>query len=315
MTDFQDALDFCNLRDAGFFGIPWTWTNKQVDGVLIKVRLDHFVAMNDWMEIYPCFRVDNIKGYESDHNVIVLHTNYRDMGRRNCKRFKFEAMWQRHPDCEQIVSDCWRMSSGGSAFKRVMGCIKSCSYGLKDWNRSTFGNIQKKIEQCRERLEAYDLITDGSVDPQVYKNVKIQLEDLLEKDELAWKQRSRIQWIRERDRNTKYFHSKASTQRRKNFISGIEDNCGIWVENVQGIEHTFVDYFQDIFKSSLPVGIEEVVEVLEVRVLEDMNRGLSQPVTFTAIKEAAFQIGAWKAPGPDGMNGLFYQSYWHIVGA
>lgn len=93
ITDFQNISDICALRDLGFFGIPWTWTNKQDDGVLVKVRLDKFVAGTKWFDIFPCFRVDNVKGYESDHNVIVLNTNFNDMSARCRRHFKFEATW------------------------------------------------------------------------------------------------------------------------------------------------------------------------------------------------------------------------------
>ncbi|KAL9226062.1 hypothetical protein vseg_001914 [Gypsophila vaccaria] len=45
-----------------------------------------------------------------------------------------------------------------------------------------------------------------------------------------------------------------------------------------------------------------------------MNAGLRREFTGAEVVEALEQMHPLKAPGPDGMNALFFQQYWHIVG-
>ena len=45
-----------------------------------------------------------------------------------------------------------------------------------------------------------------------------------------------------------------------------------------------------------------------------MNNMLLEEFTQEEVKKALFQMNPTKAPGPDGMNPLFFQKYWHIVG-
>ncbi|XP_072074220.1 uncharacterized protein [Arachis hypogaea] len=44
-----------------------------------------------------------------------------------------------------------------------------------------------------------------------------------------------------------------------------------------------------------------------------MNDELMAKISDEEIKEAAFSMGGLKAPGPDGLNGLFFQHHWDIL--
>lgn len=94
------------------------------------------------------------------------------------------------------------------------------------------------------------------------------------------------------------------------------------LKNDAGIEHfsegakgdIAVEYFRDLFMSSNPYDLESLFEGFQARVSPQMNLLLTAPVSVEEIKPAAFAVKSSSAPGEDGLTGVFYQQYWHIVG-
>ena len=60
--------------------------------------------------------------------------------------------------------------------------------------------------------------------------------------------------------------------------------------------------------------MEECLSTILAKVIPAMQDMLSRDFIADEIKEALFQMGPTKAPGPHGMNALFYQKFWHIMG-
>ena len=60
--------------------------------------------------------------------------------------------------------------------------------------------------------------------------------------------------------------------------------------------------------------LEECLNVVQQKVTDDMKEIMTSDYGVDEIKAALFQMGPTKALGPDGMNALFYQKFWNIVG-
>ena len=53
---------------------------------------------------------------------------------------------------------------------------------------------------------------------------------------------------------------------------------------------------------------------MDNRITSEHNSMLLAPFSAIEVKEVIFSMHLDKSPGPDGMNHVFYQKFWHIVG-
>ena len=95
--------------------------------------------------------------------------------------------------------------------------LKLCRRELTGWSKASCGNIKAKLGKLEKRLEQLENSNQGQHSAQI-KSLKMEVNDLLEKEEVYWKQRARVAWLKEGDRNTKFFHSKATQRQKKNSL-------------------------------------------------------------------------------------------------
>ena len=60
------------------------------------------------------------------------------------------------------------------------------------------------------------------------KSLRKEINDILDKESKMWQQRSRALFLKCGDRNTAYFHSKASQRFWRNRILGLKNNPNVW---------------------------------------------------------------------------------------
>lgn len=100
---------------------------------------------------------------------------------------------------------------------------------------------------------------------QDLKRLTAHLDSLLAKDQLFWCQRSKAIWLKVWDRNSKFFHKKATSRLKRNALTLLFDREGRWQDSHQGFKTTVVLYFQHLFQSNGNNDFEELGTLVENR--------------------------------------------------
>eukprot|EP00253_Pinus_taeda_P030822 PITA_30822 len=105
-------------------------------------------------------------------------------------------------------------------------------------------------DQCPVQLEASCIGFEGERNEQANKHQQ-EWEDLCKQEETFWRQKSRVQWLKEGDINTRFFHRSTLEHRSHNRISTIKDSRGNQVNTHKDIEVVLVQHFQGIVEEPL----------------------------------------------------------------
>ncbi|CAK9147551.1 unnamed protein product [Ilex paraguariensis] len=149
------------------------------------------------------------------------------------KPFRFEAYWIDEQQCGEVIRDSWSVDVNGSTMYRLKQRLRNCTTELKRWSLTHFKNNRKQIENLKDRLVE---IQNGHVHNTAQneaKEIKAEVDKIWKREEMYWCQRSRLNWLKYGDRNTKFFHTTTSQRRQRNKIIMLKDREGGWVTDME----------------------------------------------------------------------------------
>ncbi|GKC78965.1 hypothetical protein Tco_1129739, partial [Tanacetum coccineum] len=174
---------------------------------------------------------------------------------------------------------------------------------------------QTRYQQVSLALNDLDQKIDMGIASDQDKSDRLQL--LYEKTELDCisdmdlVQKSRIKWDIEGDENSKFFHGLINKKRRQQMVRGVIIN-GMWNTDPYQVKNAFFQYYQDkfqAFESQIPLGYNSSCMKLN----DDDRVALDKEASLDEIKNAIWDCGSSKAPGPDGFSFMFLKKYWDFM--
>lgn len=131
-----------------------------------------------------------------------------------------------------------------------------------------------------------------------------EIDNLMDMEECMWNQRAKTNRLKYGDQNTKYFQCQSSKRNKRNFIAGLENEIGEWIEEENQFGDMLISYYSGIFSSSNPV-----INGVKPRIFASMNDDLDKPFEASKVLFSLNQIESSTAPGPNGLLPLFYKQF------
>jgi hypothetical protein len=101
-------------------------------------------------------------------------------------------------------------------------------------------------------------------------------------EKILWKKKSRVQWLKEGERNTKFFHRATMHWRHVNIITHLEDGQGKTVREHSKIEAELINFYQDLLtetKEDRTKAIRRITRHIPSLVTQEKNVALTRPIT------------------------------------
>uniref|UniRef100_A0A803NSM4 Reverse transcriptase domain-containing protein n=1 Tax=Cannabis sativa TaxID=3483 RepID=A0A803NSM4_CANSA len=307
--DLRIMVHRTGLVDLGYTGVKFTWFKKSMDpsvgSSLKRARLDRAMASTDWRVDWPNAIVSHLTATSSDHNPILLDT----LGGKFCTKpqFKYEMMWERDPRVFWVVKRAWIEKGHQHPMVNLYRKIKHTKDHLTKWNKEQFKKLSIQINEARETLKSIE--EAKNFDEKAHSNARADLEERLRREEIFWRQKSRVAWLKDGDRSTKFFMASTVTRRRRNYIQCLKNEQGESIEDLKEIAKLFIQKFTSTFSKNGSRIKFEAEDWNHLRMDNLLKEDLMDPPSEAEILNALASMGVDKAPGPDGFPVIFFRSH------
>ncbi|CAA0815770.1 Unknown protein, partial [Striga hermonthica] len=256
---FNKFISNMEMEEIGMEGHQFTWGNNRDTEGYVEEKLDRAFASFEWLSSHPNAKVLNVIRTASDHSLLILNAGSQES---RCKRrFAFDRRWISKEGFAEVVQKAWSIPQSGTPFFRLKEKVKQTRIALLIWSSKFKSQNQEKIAALSNKLE--EIREAGRADNwEEWNSVSKELKDAYTYEEKFWAQKARVQWLKEGDSNTKFFHAYSMSRRRQNAISRLITDANRVYSSRRDIENHITTYYSSLFSSEGSWGGDSMLHLI-----------------------------------------------------
>ncbi|WMV57930.1 hypothetical protein MTR67_051315 [Solanum verrucosum] len=235
-----------------------------------------------------------------DFNIVRYASEKKNCSRNSIYMSEFSDMIE---DMELIDPQLeggnytWTGGNNAEYGSRIDRIMYSTEWGGK------FNNVKQELMPRDRPLSDVEVIQKASLTKE--------FKDYAKKEEIAWRQRSRTLWIKQGDKNTKFFQRIANAHKRTNHIDKLVVE-GDELTEATDIKREVVLFYRKLYcetENWRPAYNMYPCPVINREEQQDLQKPFEEDEVLKGLKACAID----KAPGPDGYTMGFFVKCWEIL--
>nr|TKR98083.1 hypothetical protein D5086_0000206310 [Populus alba] len=229
LEDFGSCIHDAELSHIPYSGLKFSWHNGQLGKDAIMKKLDWIFGNFPFLSNWPAAHANFLPRDHSDHSAMILALT--PPSPRMPAPFKFLNMWADRMDFQDIVKAAWQSPVNGNPMYRFTSKLQLIKHALKALHRNNSSHISARVAEAKTRWNFAQVLLDESPTSEdllaAERECAVLYSQLCKDEEAIFKQRSRIQWLKLGDRNTKFFHRSLLHRQSRNGIHVLADETAM----------------------------------------------------------------------------------------
>ncbi|GJU77454.1 hypothetical protein Tco_1274524 [Tanacetum coccineum] len=244
MSEFKECVEEIEVMDVQNSGLHYTWSQKPKGKNGLLRKIDRIMANLDFNDKFIGGHTIFKPYRNSDHSPSILYIP--TVTKLKPKPFKFYNIITGNAKFKEVVMEGWSMQVSGFHMYRVVQKLKNLKKPIRKLLYEK-GNLHKNVNLLRDDLDRVQTCLD--MDPfntslrEEEANTIAAFNEACVMEEKFLKQKAKIDWLKEGDSNSAYFHKAVKSRVSRSHIDVVTNADGVIFENDK-VDEAFVSHYK-----------------------------------------------------------------------